>query len=65
MPQYSFVCSECEDRTPMVYLMKISESDVQEVECWVCGGIARKIPSVSGFELKGGGWYAAGYSKGE
>lgn len=48
----------------MVYLMKMSESDVQEVECWVCGGIARKVPSVSGFELKGGGWYAAGYTKG-
>ena len=63
MPLYSFVCRECEDTTPMVYLMKSSEWNVKEVECWVCGGISDKVPSQSSFELKGGGWYAGGYSK--
>ena len=64
MPQYEFVCTECEDKTPMTYLMKMNESNVKEVECWVCGAVAKKVVSGgSSFELKGGGWYAGGYSK--
>lgn len=43
MLQYSFVCEDCEDKTPMIYLMKVSECEVREVECWVCGGVAHKI----------------------
>ena len=38
-----FVCEECEDKTPMAYQMETGEEDVTEVECWVCGGIAKKV----------------------
>ena len=62
-PYYEFVCEDCEDKTPMTYHMKMDESDIKEVECWVCGGKAKKIPSITTFNLKGGGWYAGGYTK--
>jgi len=65
MPLYEFVCTECVDKAPMTYKMKISEWDIREVDCWVCGGLAYKVPSRTSFECKGGGWYAAGYSKGK
>jgi len=42
--------------------MKISESEIKEIKC-ECGEEAKKIPSITTFELKGGGWYAGGYTK--
>lgn len=63
MPIYEFVCEECEDKTPMQYLMKMSECDLKEVPCWVCQSTAHKVVSQSSFELKGGGWFGSGYSK--
>ncbi len=33
------------------------------IKCWRCGGEAKKIISNSTFALKGGGWFASGYSK--
>lgn len=65
MPIYEFVCEDCEDKTPMQYLMSMRESDVKIVQCWVCQADAHKVVSGSTFELKGGGWYASGYSKSE
>lgn len=43
--------------------MKMSESYIDKIECIDCGCDSVKIPSSSGFELKGGGWYASGYTK--
>lgn len=63
MPIYEFVCTVCEDKTPMAYKMKISEWDVQEVICRICGAKATKTPSVTTFELKGSGWFSSGYTK--
>ena len=65
MPIYEFVCEKCEDKTPMQYLMKMSESDVEIVSCWVCQSDAHKVVSRSSFECKGGGWFSSGYSKSE
>jgi putative FmdB family regulatory protein len=56
MPVYEFEC-KCG---------KITEDFVKmgtkSVTCPKCGGRAKKIISPCGFELKGGGWYADGYS---
>lgn len=62
-PYYEFVCEECEDKTPLTYKMPMSESHIKDVECWVCGGKAVKVPSFTIFELKGSGWFASGYTK--
>ncbi|KFZ26314.1 MAG: Zinc ribbon domain protein [Candidatus Izimaplasma bacterium HR2] len=59
MPVYEFCCPVCgilEKR------MKMKDFNVKKIKC-DCGKIATKIPSVTTFELKGGGWYASGYSK--
>lgn len=61
MPFYEFVCPTCGIFEKM---MPMSDSDVKELEC-DCGDVAKKIPSVSSFELKGGGWFAGGYTKGD
>ena len=59
MPRYEYVCPECgKFEKPM----KIEDWDLQEIDC-DCGETAKKVPSCSGFELKGGGWYAGGYTK--
>lgn len=61
MPIYEFRCKACgyieEHR------MSMSESYIDKIECWNCGCDSTKIPSVSSFELKGGGWFGSGYSK--
>jgi hypothetical protein len=36
------VCSECEDKTPMLYEVDETERDAQELECWVCQGVAKR-----------------------
>lgn len=38
-----FVCDVCEDKTPMMYQVEDDEKDVDELECWVCGGTAKNI----------------------
>ena len=63
MPIYEFMCLTCNDGVPMAYKMSMDESNVEEVECWVCGGVAKKVPSKTSFKLKGGGWYDSGYTK--
>ena len=32
-----------------------------EIECPICNNTAKRIISLSSFELKGGGWYKDGY----
>ncbi len=57
MPLYTFECTKCkkitEDLVPI---------DTKTIRC-ECGHEATKIPSLSNFHLKGGGWYKDGYSK--
>ena len=56
MPVYEFECS----------CGKVSEELVKmgthSITCPQCGKRANKILSACSFELKGGGWYADGYS---
>ena len=41
--------------------IQIQRHDVDEIECPVCNNTAKRIISLSSFELKGGGWYKDGY----
>ena len=56
MPVYEF---ECPAGTITEKLVRM---DTQHINCPKCGKRARKIISPCTFELKGGGWYADGYS---
>lgn len=56
MPVYEF---ECPNGT---ITEKLVPMDTQEIKCPKCHKIAKKIISPCTFELKGGGWYADGYS---
>jgi putative FmdB family regulatory protein len=56
MPVYEF---ECPEGTVTEKLVKM---DTKQIECPKCGKPAKKIMSQCTFELKGGGWYADGYS---
>jgi len=56
MPVYEF---ECPEGTISEKLVKL---DTKEIKCPTCGKKAKKIMSQCAFELKGGGWYADGYS---
>jgi len=56
MPVYEFECKDghvTEDLVPM---------GTEHTQCIKCKKKARKILSTCSFELKGGGWYADGYS---
>ena len=56
MPVYEFECANghiTEELVPM---------GTQRTTCSKCNKKARKIISQCSFELKGGGWYADGYS---
>jgi len=58
MPIYEYECEQCH---------KITEAwqhltDEPLATCQECGGELRKLISMSSFQLKGGGWYADGYS---
>lgn len=61
MPLYEFKCPECGYEEE--HRMRMSESYIDKIECWNCGADSPKQVSRSGFELKGGGWFAGGYSK--
>ena len=56
MPFYEFQCPEgtvTESLVPM---------GTDHIKCPKCNKKAKKILSACSFELKGGGWYADGYS---
>ena len=56
MPVYEFEC-------PNGHLTeKITRMGTNSVRCSHCDKRAKKIMSTCTFELKGGGWYADGYS---
>jgi len=58
MPVYEYECKKC----GKVHEVWQSLKDAPLAECPECKGEVAKIISQSTFQLKGGGWYADGYS---
>jgi len=58
MPVYEYRCSTCE----RIFEVQQKISDAPLTTCSECGGKVKKLVSASAFHLKGGGWYADGYS---
>ncbi len=58
MPVYEYECPACEKVIEVQQRMV----DAPLSQCPECGGSVTKIMSRSSFQLKGGGWYADGYS---
>ena len=57
MPVYEFECESCGQVTEELVRM-----DTKSIKCPECDHKAKKIMSLCGFDLKGGGWYADGYA---
>ncbi|WP_028584640.1 FmdB family zinc ribbon protein [Desulfogranum mediterraneum] len=58
MPVYEYECAGCEK----VFEVQQRMADGPLEICPECGGPVKKLISMSSFQLKGGGWYADGYS---
>jgi len=58
MPIYEYQCDSCQQ----VIEAWQSLADEPLKTCQACAGPLRKLISMSSFHLKGGGWYADGYS---
>jgi putative FmdB family regulatory protein len=58
MPIYEYECQSCSEEIEVC--QSISEDPLSI--CPSCGGDMKKIISMSSFQLKGGGWFADGYS---
>lgn len=59
MPIREFMCPKCLKITEKL----IFPGELEECKCSKCGKIITKtVISTCTFELKGGGWYADGYS---
>lgn len=60
MPIYEYCCEDCRQ------IFEEWQKDFQDRDkvCPVCGGTSQRLISNTSFVLKGGGWYASGYSKG-
>ncbi|PIE63909.1 MAG: transcriptional regulator [Desulfobacterales bacterium] len=58
MPVYEYECKTCEK----VFEVQQKMSDAPLKDCPDCGAPINKLMSMSSFQLKGGGWYADGYS---
>ena len=58
MPVYEYECPACEKIIEVQQRM----ADDPLTQCPECDGPVKKIMSRSSFQLKGGGWYADGYS---
>ena len=58
MPVYEYECKECEK----VFEVQQRIADEPLKQCPDCDGVVTKLMSMSSFQLKGGGWYADGYS---
>ncbi|RMF22755.1 MAG: zinc ribbon domain-containing protein [Deltaproteobacteria bacterium] len=57
MPIYEYECPDC---GAFEHIQPISSKPLRK--CPSCGRRVRKLVSSSSFRLKGGGWYADGYS---
>jgi putative FmdB family regulatory protein len=58
MPVYEYECNECHK----VFEVQQKIADDPLTSCPECDGELKKLMSMSSFQLKGGGWYADGYS---
>lgn len=58
MPVYEYECQECKK----VFEVQQKISDKPLSDCPECQAPVKKLMSMSSFQLKGGGWYADGYS---
>lgn len=58
MPVYEYECQSCNK----VFEIQQRMSDAPLQQCPECQGVVKKIISANSFQLKGGGWYADGYS---
>lgn len=58
MPIYEYACSSC--GSVIEVMQKMSDRPLRK--CRKCSGRLQKLISRTSFQLKGGGWYAQGYS---
>lgn len=58
MPVYEYECQECNK----VFEVQQKIADKPLSNCPECQAPVKKLMSMSSFQLKGGGWYADGYS---
>jgi len=58
MPIYVYKCKFCDYETEVT--KQVSEIDNKEF-CLQCGALMARIPSLTTFHLKGGGWAKDGY----
>jgi len=58
MPIYEYRCTKCGNETEVLQRV----SDRPKRKCGKCSGRLEKLISRTSFQLKGGGWYAEGYS---
>jgi putative FmdB family regulatory protein len=58
MPVYEYECQKCDK----VFEVQQKIADAPLSDCPECLGPLKKLVSMSSFQLKGGGWYADGYS---
>lgn len=61
MPMYEYQCKACGNR----FELRQKFSDPPTEECPQCHGEVEKLISAPAFSLKGGGWYAEGYTNGK
>jgi putative FmdB family regulatory protein len=61
MPIYEYQCNKCGNVFEV--MQKFSDAPIKKHQ--KCGGKVEKLISRSGFQLKGGGWFASGYAKEE
>ena len=60
MPIYEYRCTKCGHLIEII--QKLSDRPLRK--CSECSGRLEKLVSRASFQLKGGGWYAEGYSSG-
>ncbi len=60
MPIYEYACRDCGDVLEVI----LRQGDRQPRTCRKCSGKLDKLISRTSFQLKGGGWFDHGYSKG-
>jgi len=58
MPVYEYECKQC----MKVFEMQQKMADKPLSNCPDCNAPVKKLMSMSSFQLRGGGWYADGYS---
>jgi len=59
MPLYEYLCSKCGEKFEVIQRFSDAPLSVHEA----CGGTVERLISLSGFSLKGTGWYATDYAK--